>query len=98
MYDDFDLDYTYEYSFDLDEDYADAYDLDEDYEHARESTNFQELAYRHYAWYTVRGLQCIQSHTTLHHDWGIMVQDSSALWFAACMIFEEVGMHAHKRL
>ncbi len=49
MYDDFDLDYTYEYSFDLDEDYADAYDLDEDYEHARESTNFQELAYRHYA-------------------------------------------------
>ena len=49
MYDDFDLDYTYDYSFDLDEDYADAYDLDEDYEHARESTDFQELAYLHYA-------------------------------------------------
>ena len=49
MYDDYDLDYTYDYSFDLDEDYADAYDLDEDYEHARESTDFQELAYMHYA-------------------------------------------------
>ncbi len=50
MYDDFDLDYTYDYSFDLDEDYASAYDsLDDDDEHARESTDFQELAYLHYA-------------------------------------------------
>ena len=51
MYDDYDLDYTYDYSFSLDEDYADAYELDEiDEEHARESTDFQELAYLHYAW------------------------------------------------
>ena len=50
MYDDFDLDYTYDYSSSLDEDYADAYELDEiDEEYARESTDFQELAYQHYA-------------------------------------------------
>ena len=51
MYDDFDLDYTYDYSSSLDEDYADnRYYLDENEEHARESTDFQELAYLHYAW------------------------------------------------
>ena len=50
MYDDFDLDYTYDYSSSLDEDYADAYEHDENEEHARESTDFQELAYLHYAW------------------------------------------------
>ena len=49
MYDDFDLDYTYDYSSSLDEDYADAYEHDENDEHARESTDFQELAYMHYA-------------------------------------------------
>ena len=49
MYDDFDLDYTYDYSSSLDEDYADAYEHDENEEHARESTDFQELAYQHYA-------------------------------------------------
>ena len=50
MYDDFDFDYTYDYSSSLDEDYADSYELDEiDEEHARESTDFQELAYQHYA-------------------------------------------------
>ncbi len=49
MYDDFDLDYTYDYSSSLDEDYADRYLLDENEEHARESTDFQELAYMHYA-------------------------------------------------
>ena len=49
MYDDFDLDYTYDYSSSLDEDYADAYEHDENEEHARESTDFQELAYLHYA-------------------------------------------------
>jgi len=49
MYDDFDLDYTYDYSSSLDEDYADAYEHDENEEHARESTDFQELAYMHYA-------------------------------------------------
>ena len=30
-------------------DYADAYEHDENEEHARESTDFQELAYLHYA-------------------------------------------------
>ena len=52
MYDDYDLDYTYDadYSFHLDEDYADRIELDENDEHARESTDFQELAYQHYAW------------------------------------------------
>ena len=49
MYDDFDLDYTYDYSSSLDEDYADRYLLDENEEHARESTDFQQLAYMHYA-------------------------------------------------
>ena len=49
MYDDFDLDYTYDYSSSLDEDYADAYEHDENDEHARESTDFQQLAYMHYA-------------------------------------------------
>ena len=62
MYDDFDFDYTYDYSSSLDEDYADAYELDEiDEEHARESTDFQELAYQHYAWKTVRDLQLLES-------------------------------------
>ena len=51
MYDDFDLDYTYDNSFNLDEDYADRIELDENDEYARESTDFQELAYQHYAWY-----------------------------------------------
>ena len=61
MYDDFDLDYTYDYSSSLDEDYADAYELDEiDEEHARESTDFQELAYQHYAWKKVRDLQLLR--------------------------------------
>ena len=50
MYDDLDFDYTTDQAFNLDEDYADAYELDEiDEEHARESTDFQELAYLHYA-------------------------------------------------
>jgi hypothetical protein len=47
MYDDYDLDYTYasDYSYDLDE-YTQ--DLDEDY--ARDGQDYQDLAYRHYAW------------------------------------------------
>ena len=46
MYDDYDLDYTYsnDYAQDLDE-YAQ--DLDEDY--ARDSQDYESLAYRHYA-------------------------------------------------
>ena len=49
MYDDFDPDYTYDNSFNLDEDYTDRIELDENDEYARESTDFQELAYQHYA-------------------------------------------------
>ena len=49
MYDDLSLDYTYDQAFNLDEDYADRYELDENDEYARESTDFQELAYQHYA-------------------------------------------------
>ena len=51
MYDDLDFDYTTDQAFNLDEDYADRLELDEndDDEHARETTNFQELAYLHYA-------------------------------------------------
>ena len=49
MYDDLSFDYTYDQAFNLDEDYADRLELDENDEHARESTDFQELAYMHYA-------------------------------------------------
>ena len=43
MYDDYDLDYTYsnDYASDLDEDYA------------RDGQDYQDLAYRHYAWYNL---------------------------------------------
>ena len=51
MYDDYDLDYTFSNDYgDLDEDmYADnsILDLDEDY--ARDTHDYQDLAYRHYA-------------------------------------------------
>ena len=53
MYDDYDLDYTYSNDYaDLDEDTYAEYgtsDLDEDY--ARDGQDYQDLAYRHYAWY-----------------------------------------------
>ena len=51
MYDDLSLDYTYDHSFNLDEDYA-SYtydDLDDDDDRARDTHDFQELAYQHYA-------------------------------------------------
>ena len=54
MYDDYDLDYTYtnDYALDLEEYYTqDALDLDEDY--ARDGHDYQDLAYRHYAWYNL---------------------------------------------
>ena len=53
MYDDYDLDYTYTNDYaDLDEYYAlDAQELDEDY--ARDGQDYQDLAYRHYAWYNL---------------------------------------------
>ena len=50
MYDDLSLDYTYDHSYELDEDYTTSYDHHEnDEQYVRESTNFQELAYMHYA-------------------------------------------------
>lgn len=50
MYDDYDIDYTFtnDYEYNLDEYYAQ--DVDEDY--ARDGQDYQDLAYRHYAWYT----------------------------------------------
>ena len=53
MYDDLSLDYTYDQTYDLDEHYS-SYnneydDLDENY--ARDTQDFQELAYLHYAWH-----------------------------------------------
>jgi hypothetical protein len=60
MYDDYDLDYTYSnefYTYDLDEVVEhhmqsrdiqqDAYEMDDDY--ARDSCDYNDLAYRHYA-------------------------------------------------
>ena len=61
MYDDLSLDYTYDQAFNLDEDYADRLELDENDEYAGESTDFQELAYQHYAWKKVRDLQLLES-------------------------------------
>lgn len=67
MYDDFDLDYTYDYSSSLDEDYTDRYIIDENDEHARESTNFQELAYMHYAWCISTRFAATVNQTTRSH-------------------------------
>ena len=73
MYDDYDLDYTYvpEYTYDLDETYdvwvqsfAHTYtQLDEDLddEYARDTQDYDALAYKHYAWYNVM-------HTLAHLD------------------------------
>ena len=60
MYDDLSLDYTYDQAFNLDEDYAERLELDENDEYARESKDFQELAYQHYAWKKVRDLQLLR--------------------------------------
>ena len=55
MYDDYDLDYSYINDYNLDEDTysdnSDAVDLDEDY--ARDTQDYQDFAYRHYAWYNI---------------------------------------------
>jgi len=50
MYDDYDLDYTFNNDYNLDEDAYYEYnasDLDDDY--ARDGQDYQDLAYRHYA-------------------------------------------------
>jgi len=44
MYDDYDLDYIFSYDYTHD---TDDHDVDEDY--ARDSNDYQDLAYRHYA-------------------------------------------------
>ncbi len=56
MYDDYDLDFTFCNDMNLDEDTyyeynAQELDLDEDYD--RGSEDYQDLAYRHYAWYNI---------------------------------------------
>ncbi len=61
MYDDYDLDYSFSNDFNLDEDSYNEYrasDLDEDY--TRDGQDYQDLAYRHYAWYN-----SVQSHLVL---------------------------------
>jgi hypothetical protein len=54
MYDDYDLDYTFSNDYNLDEDayyeyhtQLDAHNLDDDY--ARDTQDYDTLAYRHYA-------------------------------------------------
>lgn len=50
MYDDYDLDYTFSNDYILDEDtYADNFILDLDEDYARDTHDYQDLAYRHYA-------------------------------------------------
>ena len=62
MYDDYDLDYTFNNEYDLDEDtyyehyahldtHLDQLDLDEEY--TRDALDYDALAYRHYAWYNL---------------------------------------------
>ncbi len=59
MYDDYDLDYTFINDYNLDEDsYYENYthlDLDHnnDEDYARDGHDYQDLAYRHYAWYNL---------------------------------------------
>ena len=70
FYDDYDLDYTLsnDMGMDLDEmcehytsyNMQDTYDLDEEY--GRDAYDYNELAYRHYAWYNVR------THTVLMYN------------------------------
>lgn len=50
MYDDYDLDYTFSNDYNLDEDsYYEHLDLDVDEDYARDSNDYESLAYRHYA-------------------------------------------------
>jgi len=58
MYDDYDLEYSFASDNILDEDMYYEYnasvevmDLDEDYD--RDAQDYQDLAYRHYAWYNI---------------------------------------------
>lgn len=51
MYDDYDFEYEYTNDMNLDEDAYYAQNLDDDY--ARDGQDYQDLAYRHYAWYNL---------------------------------------------
>ena len=52
-YDDYDLEYIFEKEYNLDEnmyyEYSNTLELDEDY--ARDTLDYNALAYKHYAWY-----------------------------------------------
>ena len=51
MYDDYDLDYTFVSDYTLDEDsYYEMGGLDLDEDYARDTQDYDTLAYRHYAW------------------------------------------------
>ena len=80
MYDDLSLDYTYDQSYDLDEHYSsyDYDDLDEDY--ARDTQDFQELAYMHYAWCVSARLAVKQNRTTIGALWREVHLESRAEW------------------
>ena len=80
MYDDLSLDYTYDQSYDLDEHYSsyDYDDLDEDY--ARDTQDFQELAYMHYAWCVSARLAVKQNRTTIGALWREVHLESRAKW------------------
>lgn len=71
MYDDYDLDYTFSNDYNLDEDaceyymLTDAHDLDEDY--ARDTQDYDALAYRHYAWYDLVHICTRIMHATYAH-------------------------------
>jgi len=56
MYDDYDIEYTYSNDYTLDEDsyyehYSAGSDSDVDEDYARDTQDYDALAYRHYAWY-----------------------------------------------
>ena len=72
MYDDYDLDYTFSNDYTLDEDAyyehytrLDARDLDDEY--ARDTQDYDALAYRHYAWYNVAHMHSRTRITCLSH-------------------------------
>lgn len=58
-YDDYDLEYIFEKEYNLDEnmyyEYSNTLELDEDY--ARDTLDYNALAYKHYAWYNLVHLQ-----------------------------------------
>ena len=77
MYDDFDLDYTCEdNSFNYDDEFYE--DLDENYQWAH--TDYQELAYTHYAWYVCTHLALDLCNIRHIYVWCIVVSNFKILW------------------